>query len=174
MTTRFRLYDLSRSILECAATSLGTRRPKRMCLMPGSEVEWNCCTEDGQLSVGLVASYPSSSFPIPDSTTGPCQLPYMAHTLAVTLLRCSPGGSTNRGPTCEQYQDAAQRLLEDVELVQDALMCCLSDQDSYNVLLGVGYKWVLGTLTTVGPEGGCVGFVQQLTVGLPTCAECCP
>ena len=170
-----RLYDLSRAVLDCAASSLGSTAPSRKFVAPGTAelLAWDHCCGQGMLAVQLIMSYPTSSFPAQDQAPNICGVPYIAHLLGITLLRCTPVGTAQAAPTPKALTDAAEQELCDVERLQAGLVCCFSDKASMGALLGNGFKWVLGQLLTLGPDGGCAGIQQQLTVGLPTCFECC-
>lgn len=165
------LYEIASGLLDCACTALQPDCPKTRCVVPGLEVEWNCCT-DGQLAINLVSGWPSRSFPIPDVASTNCDIPFFVYTFRITLLRCV---AVQAEPTpCITLADQAARQLRDVQLVANGLVCCLTDVESMSCLLGAGYRWVLSTLQTLGPEGGCVGFSQDIVVGVPMCWECCP
>ncbi|MEV5085633.1 hypothetical protein AB0K74_45340 [Streptomyces sp. NPDC056159] len=51
-------------------------------------------------------------------------------------------------------------------MVYNALMCCLPQTGAR------GRRFVMGQGKILGPQGGCVGVEQRLTVVLPGCAPC--
>jgi len=160
--------------------------PCRSCLVPGLAA-WDSCDDPcnqapgggagGQLTVNVARLFSSSEFPTADRTLPPTQArgrltcaapPAMAVELVVTLLRCAPtmdeGGCP---PSCEALGEAARILHTDMVVVRNAVECCLpatSEQRRRVVFVGES--------KTVGPEGGCVGLEQRVTVALPGCG--CP
>ena len=85
----------------------------------------------------------------------------------MTLLRCAPMSDSDCPPPCEELEAAAQILHVDAAVVQRALVCCLPLTGGRR-----GRRYVLGTGRAVGPQGGCVGWEQRVTVALPGCAPC--
>ncbi|MCL7377014.1 hypothetical protein [Streptomyces sp. 35G-GA-8] len=95
--------------------------------------------------------------------------PVTALELVVTLLRCAPT-FTEVGcpPTCDELTRASQVLHVDMVTVYYALLCCLpGTQQSRR-----GRRFVMGVQKVIGPEGGCVGLEQRVTVALPGCGKC--
>ncbi|GAA2948141.1 hypothetical protein GCM10010518_38730 [Kitasatospora cinereorecta] len=156
--------------------------PCRACVVPGT-VAWDSCEDPcsdqqagGQLSVSVVRIYSSTndSFPtesrVVQGVKGCALPPVTAVELAVTLLRCAPT-FTEQGcpPDCTDLGTAARVLHVDMVTVYNALLCCLPGTAPH---LRRGRRFVLGPSKTVGPEGGCVGLEQRVTVALPGCG--CP
>ncbi|WP_146192640.1 hypothetical protein [Streptomyces sp. A244] len=77
---------------------------------------------------------------------------------------------TDRGcpPSCDGQAAAARTTHIDVTVMMNALLCCLPGTSTSTH----GRSFVLGQSRVVGPEGGCVGVEQRVTVALPGCA--CP
>lgn len=183
------LHDLTEAVLGCVCAALAEAAlvvdgqpgcPGRACVVPGQPAWDNCddpCSGDGapgQLTVSVARLYSSTlDFPTEDRTVfgmrGCTPPPLTAAELVITLLRCAPtydeGGCP---PNCEELSAAARILHVDAVTVQNALLCCLPGTSSARR----GRKFVLGQQRIVGPEGGCVGLEQRVTVALPGCR--CP
>ncbi|MGW2964027.1 hypothetical protein ACWDGI_36965 [Streptomyces sp. NPDC001220] len=89
--------------------------------------------------------------------------------LVVTVLRCAPSfGEGACPPSCDALEEAARILHIDMVVVRNALERCLpttGDQRRGRVVF-------VGEQRTVGPQGGCVGLEQRVTVALQGCL--CP
>lgn len=160
--------------------------PCRSCVVPGLPA-WDSCDDPcgqapaddagGQLSVSVVRMYQSTSFPAPDRE-GPSPAtqgrrcvppPALAVELRVTLLRCAPPPAEDGcPPSCDELGEAARILHVDMATVYNALVCCLPGASSRRK----GLQFYVGQQRTVGPEGGCVGLEQSVTIALPSCG--CP
>lgn len=186
------IHELTETVLGCVcstleATALAVEGQPgcpdcRTCVVPG-KVAWDGCEDPctgdtgGQLSVHVVRIYQSTLDDFPD-------LPRLvqglrgcddrnqvtAVELHVTLLRCAPGPSElGCPPSCEELAAAAKVLHVDMVSVHNALLCCFPEADNTRRR---GRRFSLGQGKVVGPEGGCVGLEQRITVALPSCA--CP
>jgi hypothetical protein len=161
--------------------------PCRTCVVPGA-VAADGCDETcgavapdeypGQLTVSVVRIYSTDrqSFPRELATVRDnrgCQpQPVTAVELAVTLFRCTPLPSDDGcPPSCESLSASALQLHVDMLAVQRAALCCYAGTDT--VTRG-GRRYTLGGSRTLGPQGGCVGLEQRLTVGLDGCLVCPP
>lgn len=185
------IHDLSEAVLGCVCASLQEAAEKvegqpgcpcRTCVVPGTPA-WDSCEDPcgaddgpgGQLTVSLARIYPSSDagFPAENSPVQGvrgCMPPAVtAVELVVTLLRCAPG-PTEDGcpPSCEELADAARVLHIDAATVHNAMLCCLPGTSNRRR----GQRFVIGPQRTIGPQGGCVGIEQVVTVALPGCG--CP
>ncbi|KUN37672.1 hypothetical protein AQJ30_15420 [Streptomyces longwoodensis] len=182
--------DLAQSVLGCVCAALDQVAEEvpghpgcpdcRRCVVPGTAA-WDGCEDPcsgstgGQLSVNVSRIFPStvSDFPRQDQAVRDarnCQPPPVtAVELVVTVLRCAPG-PTEDGcpPTCDELADAARTLHVDALAVYNALLCCLPKTASGRR----GRRFVLGQQRAVGPQGGCVGIEQTVTVALPACNPC--
>ncbi|KPI33263.1 hypothetical protein OV450_1351 [Actinobacteria bacterium OV450] len=182
--------DLAEDVLACICVALdqaATDVPGqpgcptcRSCLVPGT-VSWDSCEDPcgppaqvgGQLTVSVARVFPSTSFPSEDreirGLRGCTQPTYMAVELVITLLRCVPG-PTDDGcpPSCEDLAAAAKVLHVDLASVYNALLCCLPQTTTKPG----SRRYVIGASKTVGPDGGCVGLEQRVTVGLYGCYAC--
>ncbi|MDX2643482.1 hypothetical protein PV341_07815 [Streptomyces sp. PA03-1a] len=188
--TPLALHDLAESVLACVCAALETTAAEiegqpgcpdcGACVVPGSPA-WDRCddpcseaTTGGQLSVNVARIYPSTTFPAEDREVrglrGCTPPPTTAVELVVTLLRCAPTLHENGcPPSCDELADAARILHIDQVTVYNAMLCCLPGTEPGRRR---GRKFVLGASRTVGPEGGCVGFEQRVTVALPGCSPC--
>ncbi|MER7841671.1 hypothetical protein ABTY98_38750 [Streptomyces sp. NPDC096040] len=190
------VQDAAEAVLGCVCAALQEAAgqvdgqpgcPCRTCLVPGT-VAWDSCDDPcneapaggagGQLSVNVARLFPSTDFPTADRTLPPTQArgrltcatpPAMAVELVVTLLRCAPtfdeGGCP---PPCDALGEAARILHTDMVVVRNALECCLPATGEQRR----GRVVFVGEGRTVGPQGGCVGLEQRVTVALPGCG--CP
>jgi hypothetical protein len=185
------IHELTKQVLACVCAALEDTATKvegqpgcpdcGTCVVPGQvafdRCEDPCTGNTGQLSVSLARVYPSTSttFPTEDRTVRDLREcappPVTAVELVVTLLRCAPI-PTEEGcpPSCEELEQAAQVLHVDAATVYSALLCCVPATGGGRR----GRKFVLGQSRTVGPQGGCVGIEQRVTVALPGCAPCPP
>ncbi|MGW3971216.1 hypothetical protein ACWEFD_18190 [Streptomyces ardesiacus] len=190
------VQDAAEAVLGCVCAALQDAAdqvdgqpgcPCRSCLVPGLPA-WDSCDDPcnqapaegagGQLSVNVARLYTSTEFPTADRTVPPTQTrgrltcsapPALAVELMVTLLRCAPSFD-ERGcpPTCEELGAAARILHTDLVVVRNAVECCLPTTGAQRR----GRVVFVGETRTVGPEGGCVGLEQRVTVALPGCG--CP
>ncbi|MCM1964833.1 hypothetical protein [Streptomyces sp. G1] len=185
------VHDLAEDVLMCVCVALDQAAVDvpgqpgcpdcRACLVPGT-VAWDSCEDPcaagpagagGQLTVNVARMYPSTSFPVEDREVRGlrgCTLPtYTAVELVITLLRCVPGPDEGGcPPTCEELAAAARVLHVDLATVYNALLCCLPGTAPNPR----GRRYVIGTSKTIGPEGGCVGLEQRVTVALYGCSPC--
>ncbi|MFZ3595036.1 hypothetical protein [Streptomyces sp. BH104] len=185
------LHDLTESVLGCVCAALQDAAdevagqpgcPCRTCVVPGN-VAWDWCDDPcgttkgpgGQLSVNVVRMWPSdvTSFPAENRTvmgTRHCTPPPLtAAELAVTVLRCAPTPDEQGcPPTCDELDAAARITHIDAVTVYNSLYCCLPGTSARRR----GRQFVVGQQRLVGPEGGCVGVEQRVTVALPGCAPC--
>ncbi|GAA2945988.1 hypothetical protein GCM10020227_11060 [Streptomyces flavovirens] len=146
--------------------------------MPG-QVAWDGCEDPcdgtgagGQLAVSIARIYPSTRFPDLDrevrGVRGCQPPPTTAAEMVITLLRCAPAVNEHGcPPTCAELSDAARVTHVDAATVYNALLCCLPLTGSRR-----GRRFVMGEQRIIGPQGGCVGIEQRVTVALPGCAPC--
>jgi hypothetical protein len=183
------IHNVTTDLLACVCQALndaaGTVEdqpgcPCRACVVPGQPA-WDSCEDPctgeagGQLSVSVVRLYGSTldQFPVEvravQGVKG-CPPLLTAVDLLVTVLRCAPtmdeGGCP---PSCEDLADAARVLHVDMVTVANSVLCCLPGTDPARPR---GRRFVLGAQRTVGPQGGCVGLEQRVTVALAGCG--CP
>lgn len=180
------IHELMENIRDCVCAALDEATadvdnypgcPCRVCVVAGQPA-WEDCEDPcsgetgGQLTVHLARIWPSSQFPDENrsvrGTPGCPQVSTTAAELVITLLRCSPVGSEDGcPPTCEELEAVARTVHVDTAVVHTALLCCLPHTAGRR-----GRRFVLGQSRTVGPQGGCVGIEQRVTVALPGCGGC--
>jgi hypothetical protein len=186
--TPYSLHDLAEAVLGCVCASLDQVAeqvdgqpgcPARACVVPGTPA-WDTCDAPcdgegapGQLTVSVAQIYPSTSFPAVDrEVRGVRSCPPPSTTaaeLVITLLRCAPMPSgTGCPPSCEELTESSRILHVDSVTVYNALLCCLPQTGARRR----GPRFVIGPQRIIGPEGGCVGIEQRVTVALPGCGPC--
>lgn len=181
------VHEVAEAILGCVCAALDETAaqvedypgcPCRACVVPGLAA-WDSCADPctgetgGQLTVNVARIYASSNFPSQDAQVqgvrGCTPAPVTAVEYVVTLLRCAPLPDVNGcPPSCEELAAAARTVHIDGVTVMNALLCCLPNTSTARR----GRKFVLGAQRVIGPEGGCVGVEQRVTVALPGCK--CP
>ncbi|MEV6565865.1 hypothetical protein [Streptomyces kronopolitis] len=187
--TPLALHDLTESVLGCVCAALQAAAeevtgqpgcPCRACVVPGT-VAWDWCDDPcdgkgdgGQLSVNVIRLFPTNPFPNEDRSvmgTRSCPLPTTtAAEIAVTLLRCAPAPDEQGcPPSCGELDAAARVTHVDAVTVYNALYCCLRGTEPGRRR---GRRFVMGQQRTIGPQGGCVGIEQRVTVALAGCAPC--
>lgn len=192
--TPYSVHDLAEAVLGCVCAALDAAVedgvegalgcPCRACVIPGA-VAWDGCDAlegcgggpgaPGQLTVSVARIYPAGDrFPAMDTTVQGvrgCVPPQLtAAELVITLLRCAPVmGEDGCPPSCEELAEAARAVHVDAATVYSALWCCLPS-------LGPNprrpRRFVVGAQQIIGPQGGCVGLEQRVTVALPGCGRC--
>lgn len=188
------VHQAAENLLTCVCTALGRLPaevpglagcPCRTCVVPGVPAADNCgegCGTlpdgqfPGQLTVNVIRLYSSdrNAFPREVATVRDlkqCVPPQVtAVELAVTLYRCAPG-PTSEGcpPSCDDLGAAAMQLHADMMAVQQAVLCCYAGTDTSR---RTGRRYVVGQSRTIGPQGGCVGLEQRVTVALDDCLPC--
>lgn len=159
--------------------------PCRSCVVPGAVAADGCdegCAAlppgqyPGQLTVSVVRLFTSdrTSFPREVTTVrdnrGCTPQITTAVEMAVTVFRCTPLPS-DQGcpPSCEALAASALQLHADMLAVQRGILCCYSDTDPD---VRGGRRYVMGQSRALGPQGGCVGLEQRITVALDGCLPC--
>lgn len=189
--TPLAIHDLAEDVLGCVCVALDQAaegddtRPGcpdcRTCVVPGA-VAWDSCEDPcgggsgGQLSVSVARIYAATidGFPaearVVYGVKNCTPAPITAVELVITLLRCAPTfDESGCPPSCEDLAAASRILHMDMVTVYNALLCCLPGTDTTRPR---GRRFVMGQQKPVGPEGGCVGLEQRVTVALPGCR--CP
>lgn len=188
------VHELTESVLGCVCDALDAAAaeipgqpgcPCRGCVVPG-QAAWDSCEDPcdgsegagGQLTVNVARMYQTSleSFPSTESRDStvrgrrgciPAQL--TAVELVITVLRCVPVPSEDGcPPSCEELAAAARVINIDGVSVLNAVDCCLPALGTRRQ----GLIYTVGIQRQVGPQGGCGGVEQRVTVGLVNCA--CP
>ena len=143
------LWTQLQTLLTCAATELTAAAvpvPANVAVVHG-QVAWDDCCE-GQLWVRVVRSWPSSTFPLKDSTLRPCGT-RTATQIGLGILRCATdldtlGWASN--PSMAALTADARLGICDIGALYRALACC-DDLDTR----------VVDQWTPLGPQGGCFG-----------------
>lgn len=141
----------------------------RVCLLVPGDIAWDEC-ECGQLAQSITQVFPSKKFPGPASqeTHTKCGPPIVAVEVLLSVTRCVPiPNDKGTAPKCSALQSAAITLEADRYATRKALMCCLSDSYDHNNIL----DFVIGPMTSAGPQGACAGFVCTYTIGFTS--PCC-
>jgi hypothetical protein len=188
--TPFAVHDLAEAVLGCVCAALQATGeqvegqpgcPCRTCVVPGA-VAWDWCDDPcggdtggagGQLSVNVVRLFPADLSLNEDRTlmgvARNCPPPVTGVELAVTLLRCAPTvDEQGCPPSCEALDASARITHVDAVTVYNALYCCLPGTSGGRRRR----KFLIGQQRLIGPEGGCVGVEQRVTVALPGCVPC--
>jgi hypothetical protein len=136
--------------------------PNRSCVVPGA-IAWDEC-DCGQLSVSIVQTWPSRSFPgdpaSGSQTQDACGVPYLVAQLTVQVARCAPNPDGSGSVSCQALERGAQVVAEDGMAIREAAFCALQflkDRDDDFIVRGQ---------TVIGPEGGCMGVEQSVIVGV--------
>lgn len=166
--------------------------PCRVGVVPGAVAADACdggCdmapgTYPGQLTTSVVRLFSSDRISFPRETTPGanvpgsgirdavnCAMPQVTGVeLLVTLWRCAPGPSEDGcPPSMAALNDAAMQFHADMLAVQQGILCCFASTDTSTRR---GRRYVIGQTTTIGPQGGCVGFQTPVTVALDDCIPC--
>ncbi|MFD4314984.1 hypothetical protein [Streptomyces sp. NPDC058548] len=189
--TPLAIHDLAETVLGCVCVALDRTAGQvdgqpgcpscRACVVPGQPA-WDSCDDPcgeeasgGQLTVSVARIFPSTDADFPSEArivqgVRGCALPPVTGLeLVVTLLRCAPTFSEGGcPPSCTELAAAAQVLHVDITTVYSALLCCLPGTEQRRR----GRRFVMGQQKVIGPEGGCVGLEQRVTVALPGCGVC--
>lgn len=170
--TATRFYDVAAALRDCAREALaltdaGVPADMRSCVVPGA-IAWDTC-QCGQLDVTATSIFLSRQFPTAaNGAESNCAAPYVVASMTVSVLRCAPTvDSRGNLPTCAQLDEATTAWAADADAIREAVRCCLVNL----VDTGVIAAYALGDQTPQGPEGGCVGSLQALSVGLNN--ACC-
>lgn len=193
------VHQAAADLLQCVCDSLAqiptdvpglAGCPCRACVVPGL-VAADGCGEGcellpagefpGQLTTSVVRIFTTDrqSFPREQALSGTPTVrsgkdcpppPVTAVDLLVTLYRCAPI-PTDEGcpPSCAELEEAAMQLHVDMLAIQRGVLCCYAGTDTTR---RHGRRYVLGSSRALGPQGGCVGVEQTLTVSLDDCIAC--
>lgn len=135
------------------------------CVWPGSSVpSINCCENGGQLSVVVLNGFPTESFPIPLSIPKNCGTMNWATVYEVKVTRCVP---VKLDCDCECKEQAAARILGDLQAVLQGIVCCFTQPDDDDCA-----QFVINGYRILPALGGCSGVVATVTA--ETDSICCP
>lgn len=142
--------------------------PRIVCLRPGDHVdllmsstEDECC--QGLMWVRFVRMYPSAQgkFPAQDGRVTPCDVMRWAVVFELGAVRCSPVGTTDELPTCDDWTDVTLNTYDDLAAIRRALCCYATSFTDRLIMQGIAEP-----LTT---EGGCTGVSMLVTISGPSC-----
>ena len=146
--------------------------PPWVYLVPGSDVAWDYCNCDGQLTIHQATAYPSRSFPAQDVSTDSCLASYTVVHFVVTILRCVPTQDDDGHPPApEEGTPAALGDWPAARAVRKGVLCyfeALAAVDRRRPAPLVVIQEQLG----VGADGQCGGSELHILVGFPNCASC--
>jgi hypothetical protein len=155
--------------LQCVYDALDPK-PNRFCPLVPGDIAWDEC-ECGQLAGSITEDFPSNIFPTPanDSPQTKCGPPLMVVAATLSLVRCVPTPNDNgHPPKCDLLLEAAVQLERDRWAARRALSCCLKGMFARFEIA----NFLVGTTTTIGPEGMCAGFNLPFFIGF-TNEGCC-
>lgn len=164
-------------LLDCLCVAISethpvASQPAYCCFRVGDTVAQDAGTGEDLCCSGLAyvrraLIYPTGdTFPNPetDIAVGGCGILAWGLSLEMGILRCVPTGTSQRGPTCDEWNaHAAIDAMDQVSLIK-ALCCFMEFYDPGDISVG--------QVAPFGPEGGCGGNVLGITVML-TNSLCC-
>lgn len=174
MAVAFDPFTIAADLADCVCAALkDVARGEEIwagecCVRPGTEVAWDsCCEGGGQAWVVLKTGFPTTVFPIPDSTTSETSCARGTISLALNfeigVLRCVCVDGCN----CDAMEADAAALFGDLQAVLRGINCCFAaatdDCDS---------GWRMNGFEMLGPQGGCGGSKVNIVVN--TSYPCCP
>lgn len=141
--------------------------PRVVCLRPGdhvdllaSQTEDECCS--GLMWVRWSRIHPSAqSFPSQDGRVSPCDVMRWAVTFELGAVRCSPIGTSNSLPTCDDWEATTLGMMDDGAAIRRALCCFQKTYPDTLMIIDSGMP-----LTT---EGGCTGVVYTVIIAADSC-----
>jgi len=166
-------YDVGAKLLACLTVKAQAlvAVPKNIGFLPGSAVAEDlsvyndlCC--EGTAYVRHASTYPAGmNFPAPDTGENNCS-PFAWGTMwELGFMRCAPTGGVNFVPTMAQWQDCNTQYFIDSQTLLDTV-CCYTQQ--YAAGAGV----LIGAVTPLGPNGGCLIASLQVTIEAIGCGTC--
>ena len=167
------LLPVALELLNCLCTALNqqTNPPEICCLRAGDSVTADigqyydeCCS--GLAYVRPAGFYMTGTqegpFPSPstDQAINACGVPAWGLQLEMGVLRCI---QTSGQISCATWTDAVVQQLADAKAMRAAVCCLEQLHDPSDVALGA---W-----TPIGPAGGCLGSVWQVSVQVSNVCE---
>lgn len=153
---------------ELASHGCGTLN--RVCPLVPGDIAWDEC-DCGLLAQSITQTFPSDTFPTPasDRANTACGPQLHVVTVQVSITRCAPNVSDNgTTPSCDALRDAAVTLECDRQALRQGVRCYLHTlRETYQIA-----EYSVGTVTTQGPQGGCVGveLIYQFAVRNVCCS----
>lgn len=158
----------AQQLLECLRTAVQDGpypiADEHVCLRFGNQVNPTlgtltdeCCTGLAWVRVVTVEGLRDPSDPLYNN----CLSSERRLTLELGTARCMPFGTTEAGPTCDQWTEAALKMDADHAAMEQAL-CCFRDVVE-NAPFAPSVISV-GTYEPFGPDGGCISGTLQITL----------
>lgn len=141
----------------------------RFCPIVPGDIAWDEC-ECGMFAQTITAIFPSNIFPNPatDQRQNACGPHMRVVNVTANLVRCAPNsGDNGASPTCDALEDAAIQLECDRYVLRQAITCYLRNLRLTNRII----EFAVGTATTIGPQGSCVGVELSYQFAIP--GICC-
>lgn len=160
----------------CAAIPLemaADKTPDECCFRSGEIVSADasvyqdlCCS--GLAWVRPVSMFSSGEdFPNPDTAvvTNACGPYAWGVTLELGILRCAPTGSATQIPTCDEWTEFHEDIMNDARAMRRAICCLTAQLDPSSIAIGA---W-----SPLPTSGGCGGSTWQITVQIINDCEPC-
>lgn len=136
----------------------------RTCLMVPGGIAWDEC-DCGQLAQTVTSVVASNNFPTAagDTPQTPCGPNQLVVNVTLSLVRCVHGpGDSGESPACSDLLSDALQLERDRFVARRELRCFLKDLYDRDLLTG----FLIGSATSVGPEGQCAGIEVAYAFGI--------
>lgn len=143
----------------------------RTFVAPGSTAVWDVCCEcqpgvEGQAWVAVQQVVPARPFPTPEGALR-CAPEQYAAELAVGVLRCAATqDESGAPPSAATLTGEAAKISRDRTILHDVVLCRWAGE-----LLPGGLT--IRGWSPLGPQGGCVGGLLEITVAVDACS-CLP
>ena len=122
-----------------------------------------CCDGLGWVRIGN--TYPSSTFPEPDTDGIHCFPTGWALELEVGLLRCYVPAGQEHMATCEQHTDNAIADAMAIRILPE-VACCFGREFERQ---RPGRPWFVQGITVNGPRGNCIDRTMNILISTPKC-----
>jgi hypothetical protein len=151
----------------CADALSDSRSISRVVIMPGA-IAWDFCeTYCGLLALSLNRMFYTDDFPIEIAATslspGRAHGTILAADMVLQAVRCAPNPEAgDLAPTVSELESSSQLILDDAWTIFCTTSNTLADLEERGQIL----HHMIRQLTTVGPEGACVGSELSFVVGI--------
>jgi hypothetical protein len=149
--------------------------PSECCLRVGEIVSADASTFQDLCCSGLawvrVADIFASStdFPAPDTPVVlNCPIPSWGVVFELGVMRCAPTGDINTIPTCDEWTNLFELVMQDAAAMR-AAGCCLA---TYPGLQLDHSSIAFGSWAPLPTSGGCAGGTMQISVQIVNCESC--
>lgn len=155
------IHLTAQELIDCICDALNTESecpcPCRTYVSVGRPAWDDCC--EGQLVAWLDRIYFHDNFPSQVTQAQICGT-FLAGEFKIQRMYCAPTVKDDGSPpTHLELTESSRRVYQDLYIAMTALVCCLAQARRHR-------KYVIGLGTTVGPEGGCVGWEISVTIEL--------